>query len=163
MSQSQGIEVQRPSRRTIAKGAAWAVPVIAIGASAPAFAASGGICIPEFAVQPGSFKCCNTAVKNMKLVLKVVPTNDCALTGTDVICITDIQLSNGQPIGQLVWDGSQCATTSGTFTVYLLDTQSCTVNLDVYFTINDGPVQISQIKSANIPSGNTAGDCQPPT
>jgi hypothetical protein len=42
MSQSQGIEGRRPSRRTIAKGAAWAVPVIAIGASAPHAAASGG-------------------------------------------------------------------------------------------------------------------------
>ncbi len=41
MSQSQGSEV-RPSRRTIARGAAWAVPVIAVSAAAPALAASGG-------------------------------------------------------------------------------------------------------------------------
>jgi hypothetical protein len=40
MSQSQGIEVRRPSRRTIASGAAWAVPVIAVGAAAPLAAAS---------------------------------------------------------------------------------------------------------------------------
>ena len=30
------------SRRTIAKGAAWAVPVVAVAAAAPAMAASGG-------------------------------------------------------------------------------------------------------------------------
>ncbi len=30
----------RPSRRTIARGAAWSVPVIAVGAASPAFAAS---------------------------------------------------------------------------------------------------------------------------
>lgn len=32
----------RPSRRTIARGAAWSVPVVAVTAAAPAFAASGG-------------------------------------------------------------------------------------------------------------------------
>ena len=40
MSQLQGIEVRRPSRRAIATGAAWAVPVIAVGAAAPSMAAS---------------------------------------------------------------------------------------------------------------------------
>ena len=40
-----GMEPRRPlvSRRTIAKGAAWAVPVIAVGAPVPAMAASGCI------------------------------------------------------------------------------------------------------------------------
>ncbi len=45
MSQSQGIEARRLSRRTIATGAAWAVPVIAVGAAAPLAAASGGVII----------------------------------------------------------------------------------------------------------------------
>lgn len=39
-------EADRPTnrlpRRTIAKGAAWSVPVVAVGAAAPALAASGG-------------------------------------------------------------------------------------------------------------------------
>ena len=66
MSQSQGIEVRRPSRRTIATGAAWAVPVIAVGAAAP-LASASPTCVPEFEVVPEeSFKCCNTAIKNMK-------------------------------------------------------------------------------------------------
>lgn len=32
----------RPSRRVVARGAAWSVPVVAVGAAAPAMAASGG-------------------------------------------------------------------------------------------------------------------------
>ena len=32
----------RPSRRVLARGAAWSVPVVAVGAAAPAMAASGG-------------------------------------------------------------------------------------------------------------------------
>jgi hypothetical protein len=46
MSQSQGTEARRPSRRAIAAGAAWAVPVIAVGAAAPALAASHDPCVP---------------------------------------------------------------------------------------------------------------------
>jgi hypothetical protein len=56
MSQSQGIGV-RPSRRTIAKGAAWAAPVIAVGAAAPAFAASPNDCVPVFSFANDSCKC----------------------------------------------------------------------------------------------------------
>ena len=41
-------EETKVQRRTITKGAAWAVPVVAVGAAAPAFAASGE---PTFAGQ----------------------------------------------------------------------------------------------------------------
>ncbi len=53
MTRSQGIEVRRPSRRTVASGAAWAVPVIAVGAAAPAMAASPPDCVPVFTVDDG--------------------------------------------------------------------------------------------------------------
>jgi len=56
MSQSQGIEV-RPTRRTIARGAAWAVPVVAVSAAAPAFASSPSNCVPIFSFSSGSCKC----------------------------------------------------------------------------------------------------------
>ncbi len=56
MSQSQGIEV-RPSRRTIARGVAWAAPVIAVGAAAPYAAASPQDCVPVFSFANDSCKC----------------------------------------------------------------------------------------------------------
>lgn len=165
MSQSQGIEVRRPSRRTIATGAAWAVPVIAVGASAPLAAASQN-CVPDFQVDlEGSFKCCDgstvdvNGLKNMKLRLRVVDVNNC-LTSGDSVCVTDVALANGQPIGDIVFEGGQCTTEGGYITVYLLDVKSCTVNLLISFSvgINTGTVAI---KSGNISSGNVAGDCQP--
>lgn len=161
MSQLQGIEVRRPSRRTIATGAAWAVPVIAVGAAAPAMASSPNECFPEFTVQPGSFKCCNGRVKNMKLVVQVTDVNGCLEAGSDTICVSDVSLGNNQDIGEVVFEGSQCVTEGGTFTVFLLDTDSCTVNLLVTFSINGGDAQVAELKSDNIPSGNSDGDCVP--
>lgn len=167
MSQSQGIEV-RPSRRTIAKGVAWAAPVIAVGAAAPAFAASPNDCVPQFSTIEGSFKCCNGNVvdvngeKNMKLVIKVTDVNGCLVDGVSSVCIQDIQLANGQSRGDLVFqDGDQCTVEGGTITAYLLGTHSCTVNLEIYYTIDGGDVRMAVLQSDNIPSGNTSGDCQP--
>ena len=161
MSQLQGIEARRLSRRTIATGAAWAVPVIAVGAAAPAMAASPPTCVPQFTTAQGSFKCCNGTVKNMKLVIKVTDANNCLDDNSASVCINDIQLGNGQDRGQLVFEGSHCAAVNGTITVYLLGTHSCTVNLLVTYTLNGGSAQVATLQSDNIPSGNTDQACMP--
>ncbi|WP_299443143.1 hypothetical protein [uncultured Phycicoccus sp.] len=48
-------EPMRPSRRAVARGAAWSVPVIAVGAAAPAMAASPTPCptLPAFSATDG--------------------------------------------------------------------------------------------------------------
>jgi hypothetical protein len=171
MSRSQGIEVRRVSRRTIAKGAAWSVPVVAVGAAAPFAAASPTNCVPEFQVNPnGSFKCCNGSIKNMKLRIDLVDANNC-LNPTDQVCVLDVQLANKQPIGAVVFvpGGGQACVTEGssTFDVYLLNTQSCTVNLVIIYSVNGGPSQVVALKSDNLPGGNvgdgTDGQCSVPT
>ena len=162
MSQSQGIEVRRVSRRTIATGAAWAVPVITIGAAAPLVAASQN-CVPEFeVVAEGSFKCCNGQVKNMKLKIKVTDISQC-LEASDIICIQDVSVATpNDSIGDVVFVGDQCTTEGGTVDVYLLDVSNCSVNLLVTFTINGGVAGTVPLKSGNIPSGNTDNACVPP-
>lgn len=162
MSQSQGIEVRRPSRRTVATGAAWAVPVIAVGASAPAMAASPNQCVPEFSVVPeGSFKCCNTSTKNMKLRVLVTDVSQC-LESDAAVCIEDVSVATpNDTIGDVVFQGGQCTTEGGIITIFLLDVSNCSVNLLVTFSVDDGPSQVAALKSGNIPSGNTTGDCVP--
>ena len=118
-------------------------------------------CVPEFTTAQGSFKCCNGNVKNMKLVIKVTDANGCLEEGEDSVCITDVQLANGQSRGQIVFEGGQCVAVGGTVTVYLLGTHSCTVNLLVTYTLNGGGAQVAGLQSDNIPSGNTDNACMP--
>jgi hypothetical protein len=158
---------QQPTRRRIVQGAAWAVPVIAVGAPVPALAASppNEECQPDLSVQPGSFKCCNTATKNMKVVLKITDANGCGIPAEVPLNILDVILANGQDRGTLTWADSEGNVLPGppsvvlgdTFIIYLGDTDSCTVNLLVEVE-GYGFVPIT---SDNIPGGNTAGDCVP--
>ena len=145
------------SRRRVVAGAAWSVPAVMVASAAPAVAASP--CEVQFTVAQGSNKCCNGAVKNMKVVFQVTDVNNC-VGATDQICITDVQLGNGQSRGTLV-NQNPCTTDGGTITVYLLDTDSCTVNLVVTYTISGGAPQTTEVKSDNIPSGNSDADCCP--
>lgn len=145
------------SRRRVVAGAAWSVPAVVVASAAPAVAASP--CEVEFETTQDSAKCCNGNVKNMKVVFRVTDVNNC-VGATDEICITDVQLGNGQDRGTLV-NTSPCTVAGGTITVYLLDTDSCTVNLIVSYTINGGDTQTADVKSDNIPSGNSDADCCP--
>ena len=124
-------------------------------------AGSPNECVPEFTTVQGSFKCCNGPVKNMKLVIQVTDANGCLDEGSDTVCIEDIQLANNQDRGTLVFEGGECTVIGGTITVYLLDTDSCTVNLLVTYSLNDGESAVAPLKSDNIPAGNADGDCTP--
>lgn len=140
------------SRRSIALGAAWAVPVIAVGQAAPAMAASGH-CDPNLVVVPEeSSKCCNGKVKNMKVTVKVTDTNGCgSAPGAEVFTILSAQLDNSGTANDIqIVDN----------TIYLLDTSNCTVNLLCTFLLN-GQTYTRAVTSNNIPSGNTDGDCTP--
>ncbi len=79
----------RPSRRTIAKGAAWAVPVIAVSAAAPALASSGGIIVefdPDASCKyPGQS---TTFQWGYKLVFNVT------VSEASTFCFTDVSAPN---------------------------------------------------------------------
>jgi hypothetical protein len=93
MSQSQGIEVRRVSRRTIAAGAAWAVPVIAVGAAAPAMASSVNE-PPVFELDPeASCKYPGQSFGQFNYGYNLVFNVTAPTTGT--LCITDITVPNG--------------------------------------------------------------------
>lgn len=145
-----------PTRRTIAVGAAWAVPVIAVGAAVPAMAASP-LCVPNITIVPsGSFKCCDGGKdKNMKVTLLVTDANGCLASGGGSALFTRLALGNGQAeaeINRTVSDG-------GLITVFLKDIQSCGEKIDVFFQIGNRDPQSVTLSSDNIPSGNDTGDC----
>lgn len=140
-------------RRTVVKGAAWAMPAVIIASAAPTVAASV-TCNPTLSVQPGSFKCCaNGPAKTMNLNLLVTDASACGIPVGSNICIVDVRMANGQSINQVVGKG-QCARLGETFRVTLLGVSSCSVNLLVDLSV-DGALRTVEIKSANIPGGDT--------
>jgi hypothetical protein len=123
-------------------------------------------CVPTFSTAEGSFKCCDGKTtdkgkKNMKVIIHVSDANNCLDDGSAQICISDVSLANNQDIGSVVFEGSKCTTVGGDVTVYLLDVDSCTVNLLVTYSLNGAPSKVVAIKSDNISSGNVSGDCVP--
>ena len=141
------------TRRTVAKGAAWAVPVVAIGAAAPALAASQ--CTPDVQIVPeGSYTCCTGQPKDMQLVLQFTDSDTCTVPGRTRWCIDQIQLgTGGNPI---VWVGEFCGEVNGLpiGPITICDTPDCTVNLIArVYPEGTKDYQLVAIKSDNIPSG----------
>ena len=146
-----------PTRRTVATGAAWAVPVIAVGAAAPLASASPRDCVPDFTIIPGdSFKCCDSGPdKNMKVTFLVTDVNGCIASGGGSLFVSRLALGNGQAeatVNRTVEDG-------GIVTAFLLDIQSCGEKIDVFFQIGNRDPQKITLSSTNIPSGNDTGEC----
>jgi hypothetical protein len=141
------------SRRTIAKGAAWSVPVVAVGAATPAMAASG--CIPDVQiVMEGSYKCCSGQPKDMQLVLQFADSDTCTVPAGTRWCIDQIQL--GTDHNPIVWTGEFCGEVNGPpiGPVNICDTPNCTVNLIArIYPEGTTDYQLVAIKSDNIPSG----------
>ncbi len=96
-------------------------------------AASPNECVPEFEVLPeDSFKCCNTAIKNMKLVVQVNDISQCLEVDSTVCILGVTPATPNVTIGQTVFEGGpagRCTTEGDTFAVYLLNVSNCTVNL----------------------------------
>jgi len=147
---------QGTSRRTIARGVAWSVPVIAMAAATPAYAASG-TCEPEFEIIPGeSFKCCDGGPdKNMKVTFRVTDVNQCIENNGGNLFVSSLALGNGQAfvnVNVTVADG-------GIVTAFFESIQSCAEKIVVNYQIGDRDPQKFTLSSNNIPSGNDTGQC----
>lgn len=134
-------------------GAAWSVPVIALAVKVPAYAASGPVCRPTLTILPGSFKCCSGGPsKTIRLVVSLDVESTCGGRPPEEVCITDVNLDNGQNIGQKV--GVPICGAPGTpFTIDLLDAQSCPANLLVDVLV-EGNFEQYIVDVNNIPGGD---------
>lgn len=105
------------SRRTIAKGAAWAVPAIVVASPAPALAASGPPATRQFSVLSGCKLPGNSNATFKGYAFAMTASN--TTSGTVVITINSITL-NGTDLGNaLVVDLDTCTTLGGVNTVTL--------------------------------------------
>jgi len=110
MSKSEDLDGTEPrgiSRRTVAIGAAWAVPVIALATASPAFAASGGVLnfTGTGCKLPGNanptykgyiFRMSATNTTNVDVSVNIT---SAVLNGTDLGAITVVNLASCSTLG----------------------------------------------------------------
>ncbi|MEO7844878.1 MAG: hypothetical protein ABIR82_06035 [Nocardioides sp.] len=99
--QSGGTQI---SRRTVARGVAWSVPVVAVATAAPAFASSPG-CQPKLVLDAaGSCKCpgnsSSTNPKGYYLKFCVYDDPNCPTTGASTFLVTGVRKKNGRSFVQ---------------------------------------------------------------
>ncbi len=154
-------EKKSVSRRTVVKGAAWTVPVIAVAATVPTTAASQP-CIPTIQFLPDqSFKCCSGRYdgpdKTMQVSFKFTDLVGCIDIQDTIIEVLDVALSTGRKIGAVEFLTPRDAQIGAVITVILRDVHSCTVNLRVSALFR-GNVEFFDLKSENI-EGGTEAEC----
>lgn len=172
------------SRRTVAKGAAWAAPVILGGTAAPAYAASGGgptITAGPACKLPGNS--CNPFVKGYIFLASI--TNDSAkdvylYPPATVTPIGDVDFTlsyGGAAVGGVVYPpGTAILIPAGKTVVLTLNTaRSDSANLVFSFTISfewghtEDPADDTDhvgdpvTATVNVPSTNPCDNCAPPS
>ena len=120
----------RPSRRTVVKGAAWAVPAIAVAGAVPAYAAASADCTPKPVLLSGSCKLANNSA--YKFVFGVGADPGCSTTG----CTITIYQVSYFGSGDVLWSG----TAQGGDTIVICQTPSNANFLNVTASITCGGV-----------------------
>ncbi|GAA4374219.1 hypothetical protein [Agromyces bauzanensis] len=110
-------DIDRPeqtgiSRRTVTKAMAWAVPVVAVTATAPLAAAS---CIPTAVLGPGSCKCPGQSTDlPWHYFLKICAGGTACPSGSAVLVITKVYT---KAQSEVIWQGSEEVATGECVTV----------------------------------------------
>lgn len=137
----------RPARRSVVKGAAWAVPAVMVASAAPALAASPSRCLTA-KFSGDSCKCPGKGKNNSEFILSVCFTNTCSTAIT--ITVTRLVSNSGvvlqPPIREtlIIPPGEERCTALRTFT----STNSANF-VDVFFE-QDG-VEQTPIRLASPP------------
>lgn len=152
--------VTRPTRRTLVKGAAWSVPVVAMAGAAPAFAASGNpptVAVGGACKLPGN-SCGNVFVKGY--VFDVTITN---VSDKPIYIYNNITFTENNPDIDLFFQAAVDATTGDvlTFPVLLQPGQSLAIVLNA--GENGNSANQSLAGTMSVPWGHTpdpAGDTE---
>ena len=149
------------SRRTIARGAAWSVPVVAVGAATPAMAASQ--CQPTLTLAPGSCKCPGQSTNSSwGYFIKVcaLDGNSCGGTAEDPTQITITSIVSNS--NQVVWSGNATFNFPNCTDVLIGSSSNSANFLDIYYSVDDQPAP-APVRVAAPPNcddiDNALGDC----
>ena len=139
MTGSEGARPSGTNRRTVVKGAAWAVPAVAVASAAPAMASSP--CIPEITFGDDSCRCPGQSDSGFEFTyfLRFCATSDdCPNSEGETVTITGVASKTGGPGGTpLVPVGFvfpiEVPVGECTSTVYQFGSTNSTINLILTF------------------------------
>jgi len=142
------------SRRTIVKGAAWAVPVITVASAVPAMAASQ---CNQFTLDDANS--CKTSGNPFYYKLRLCLTSTCSGTGVFPLTVTKIETNNDTYLTETQWGGPSSPGTP--ITTMVFNSSTC-VTVDGYA---HGSVSTLTIywKQANGTTGSFPGLAAPPS
>jgi hypothetical protein len=138
MTGSEGARPSGTNRRTVVKGAAWAVPAVAVASAAPAMAASP--CIPEITFSDDSCRCPgqSTEFEFTYFVRLCADDTTCPDSEDDFVTVTGIASKTGGPGGTPLTPVGfsfpiQVPVGECTQTVYELGSTNSSINLILTF------------------------------
>ncbi|WP_181409551.1 hypothetical protein [Ornithinimicrobium kibberense] len=146
----------KPTRRTLVKGAAWSVPVVAMGSTvAAANVACSPLSCPCITAIPDLDACrCTGSVRGFTYFIDLCFKSDCS---TDVtITVTSVQSEN-----RVLWQGETDvlipAGGSACFPIREFNSDNSAQRIYVYFSIGDQPV--ADPLTYNAPNQTECPDC----
>ncbi len=148
MSHSHGAVPAPPSRRSVVKGAAWAVPAVVVAGAAPTVAASAG----PLSFTGGACKLPGNSTDTLKgYVFELTAVNTIGpLPGTGITVISNVQI-NGVPVTTFVVSiRGASPTCSGTCA-----TTTCGATAAHAFCTPDNSVQQIMVYTGDEPTGNS--------
>jgi hypothetical protein len=144
MSNNHDVEPTSPSRRSVVKGAAWAVPAVVVAGAAPALAASQCLTATFGGV---SCKWPGTGQNNWGYKLQICFTNNCDVTAN--IHVSAIQGNAASsplfPVSQDFNLPPHSQEQCGPVVIYCSKNSSNFINIT--FTVNGGAPQVMQLPS----------------
>ena len=145
----------RISRRTVARGAVWSAPIVAVSTAAPAFAASP--CDPVLTLGPRSCKCPGQSQSSQPwvyfLVFCITSDDACGVQTGQEFSVTSVVSNSG--VDLLPGAGSNCGYAGlpvngtvgdgGCTPVVRLESSNSAHFLDITYSVAGGPAQLVRV------------------
>ena len=123
-------EQRRVSRRTIAKGAAWAVPAVPLAVATPAYAQSG--CVPTLSFDPGSCRCTGEGQNDKEYFVKICNTGT-QCPDTDGTLYVSIRANTGPEPKEKLFADAIAVPVGGCSEVVTFNSGNSSVKLRFYY------------------------------
>jgi hypothetical protein len=121
----------RVSRRTIAKGAAWAVPIVPLAVATPAYAA-GSVCVPTLDFSPDSCRCTGEGQNDKDYFVRICNTGT-TCPDTDGTLYVSIRANTGPDPKEKFYDTAIAVPVGGCSSVQYFTSDNSSLKIRLYY------------------------------